>query len=56
MSKYNDILTELLEPLGWDQDGMGLDSNLIAPDGCVIEMDGECPHEHVSPLRAMGMI
>lgn len=52
-------LDEILSEMGfddWSTDGMGLDSLLEAPDGCVIEQDGRCPHGHVSPLRQLGMI
>ena len=52
-------LEELLDEIGaddWETDGMGLDSLLIAPDGCTIEQDGRCPHGHVSPLRTAGLI
>lgn len=52
-------MEELLQVLGaddWDTDGFGLDSCLIAPDGCVIEQDGQCAHGHVSPLRMAGLI
>lgn len=40
----------------WSTDGYGMSSLLIAPDGCVIEQDGECPHGYVSPLITAGMI
>ncbi len=49
------MIEELL-PEDWSTDGYGLSSNLIAPDGCVIEQDGECPHGYVSPLKELGMI
>jgi hypothetical protein len=52
-------LDEILMDMGyddWETDGFGLDSNLIAPDGCTIEQDGQCPHGYVSPLRELGMI
>jgi len=52
-------IEELLQAIGateWSTDGFGLDANLIAPDGCMIEQDGRCPHGHVSPLREMGLI
>jgi hypothetical protein len=55
----NRIIEEMLEAVGaegWSTDGYGLDANLIAPDGCMIEQDGRCPHGHVSPLREAGMI
>jgi hypothetical protein len=51
----DDLIEELL-PEGWSTDGYGIDSNLIAPDGCMIEQDGRCPHGYVSPLREMGLI
>lgn len=47
---------EDLLPEGWETDGFGLDSCLIAPDGCMIEQDGQCEHGYVSPLRTMGLI
>lgn len=45
-------------PDGWSlyEPEMGMESLLEAPDGCVIESDGRCPHGNVSPLRAMGLI
>lgn len=52
-------IQELLDEIGaeeWSTDGYGIDSNLIAPDGCMIEQDGECPHGHVSPLRTTGLV
>jgi hypothetical protein len=51
-------IDELLQEIApnWSTDGFGLDANLIAPDGCMIEQDGRCPHGFVSPLRELGMI
>lgn len=52
-------IEELLEALGaddWSTDGYGLDSCLIAPDGCMIEQDGRCAHGHVSPMVAAGLL
>lgn len=51
-----DELLELIGAEGWETDGYGLDSCLIAPDGCTIEQDGRCAHGHVSPLRTAGLI
>lgn len=39
----------------WSNDGIGWDV-LVAPDGCRVEQDGQCPHGHVSPLRQLGLI
>ena len=39
-------------PEGWDS----MDDELICPCGDTIELDGECPEGHVSPLRLAGMI
>lgn len=56
------LLEQVLEDIGatdagWEvEGGFGDDDNLIAPDGCMIEQDGRCPHGHVSPLRAAGLI
>lgn len=43
---------EALLPEGWTlyEPDMGMDSALEAPDGCVIEQDGRCPHGYSSPL------
>lgn len=51
-------LIDSLLPEGWerDDDVYGIDFNLVAPDGCMIEQDGECAHGFVSPLREMGLI
>ena len=52
-----DEIVEML-PEGWDiyDPEMGLDFLLEAPDGCVIEQDGRCPHGCVSPLRGLGLV
>lgn len=57
------MLEEVLESIGaidagWElyEPQMGDESLLEAPDGCVIEQDGECTHGHISPLRVAGMI
>lgn len=39
-------------PEDWDS----MDDALICPCGDTIELDGECPEGHVSPLRLAGMI
>ncbi len=58
-------LEEILESLGaegWETDGFGIDSNLICPNGHMIEQDGHCPKSEMqpgcgpSPLRAAGLI
>ena len=51
------FLDDLLpDDWGHDADIFGIEFSLIAPDGCLIEQDGECSHGHVSPLKLMGMI
>ena len=57
MDDFIDMLYSVL-PDEWSvyDEGMGMDALLEAPDGCVIEQDGRCPHGNVSPLRAMGLI
>lgn len=56
------MLQEVLDAIGatdegWETEGgYGEDDNLIAPDGCLIEQDGRCPHGYVSPLRRAGLI
>jgi hypothetical protein len=35
---------------------MAPDFLLSAPDGCVIELDGRCAHNFVSPVRGAGMV
>jgi len=32
------------------------DGVLVAPDGCLVEDDGECPHGYKSPLLQVGVI
>ena len=39
----------LPEGWAWDDPSFPLDSSLEAPDGCVIEVDGVCPHGHEAP-------
>lgn len=57
MDEWSEYVEENL-PAGWSlhEPEMGMESLLEAPDGCVIESDGRCPHGNVSPLRAMGLI
>lgn len=57
MDEFAEMLAESL-PEGWElyEPEMGIESLLEAPDGCVIEQDGRCPHGHISPLRTMGLI
>ncbi len=52
-----DFMQSLL-PDGWElsEPDMGIESLLEAPDGCVIEQDGTCPHGYVSPLRELGLV
>lgn len=44
---------EQIMPEGWE---VADDAVLVAPDGCCIEWDGECPDGYVSPLKTMGLI
>jgi len=39
---------------GWTVHYMG--DMLICPCGSYVELDGECPEGHVSPMRRAGMI
>ena len=57
MDDFIDMLYSVL-PDEWSvyDEGMGMDALLEAPDGCVIEMDGRCPHGHTSPLRSLGLV
>jgi hypothetical protein len=41
---------------GLEHGRFGLDAMLIAPDGCIVEQDGGCPHGYESPLKAVGLI
>ena len=53
------MLDELLAEIApeWEaESGYGLDALLIAPDGCMVEQDGQCQHGYVSPLREAGLI
>lgn len=55
------LLEQVLEDIGatakgWEvEGGYGEDDNLVCPEGCVIEQDGQCEHG-ISPLRAAGLI
>lgn len=56
-----DLIEEFLEEngyaaVGWETDGMGMDSMLVCPHGTTIEQDGRCPQGCVSPLRTSGLI
>jgi hypothetical protein len=52
MTWYTETLEDLL-PDGWTvEDG----SVIVCPDGHPIELDGECPDGHKSPLITMGLI
>lgn len=46
-------IPENLLPEDWESDNMGM---LICPCGHRVEMDGECPEGHVSPIRKQGLI
>jgi hypothetical protein len=60
MTVFEDMFEYLagLLPDGWElcEPDMGIESLLEAPDGCVIEQDGRCPHGYVSPLRELGLV
>lgn len=51
-----EIMREILDEAGWDDDGMGDFAVLICPHGDRVEPDGTCPHGLPSPLRALGLI
>lgn len=53
MTSESDALRELL-PEGWDMSPWG--DTFICPDGHEIELDGECPDGHKSPLTELGLI
>lgn len=57
MDDFAEVMESLL-PEGWSlyEPELGMDSLLEAPDGCVIETDGRCPHGNISPLRSLGLI
>lgn len=47
-----------LDNTGWSiyDPEMAPDCLLEAPDGCIIELDGTCPHGKKSPLLALGLV
>jgi hypothetical protein len=57
MDEFIELMEQVLTD-GWGlhEPHMGMESLLEAPDGCVIEQDGRCPHGNVSPLRSLGLI
>lgn len=58
MDDFVEMIEELLEGSEWSiyDPEMAPDCLLEAPDGCVIELDGTCPHGKKSPLLRMGLV
>ena len=56
MSDQREGMEGVIDLVGDDWDIGGFDDTFICPCGTEIELDGECPDGHVSPMRELGMI
>lgn len=58
MDDFVELVEEVLGDSGWSvyDPHMAPEFLLEAPDGCVIELDGTCPHGERSPLLRWGLI
>jgi hypothetical protein len=54
---WDDAATRVLADIGEAADGWTYSGDVLTcPCGHVVEDDGSCPHGHVSPFRAAGLV